>query len=100
MNLSNLNLNSLNLSDRAESLLEHVLESEQEGHYDERGYYCEFDSYDCKPWNPESVLELLDLNLVTLHPESDTVDRRQKCGGVAFLKVNLPYFLSLNLEKF
>lgn len=100
MNLSNLNLDPLNLSDRAEDLLEYVLESEEQGYYDSRGYYCEFDSYDCKPWNPQTVAELVERKLVNLHPESDTVEKRKKCGGVAFLTLNKPYFLALNLEEF
>lgn len=104
MNLSNLNLDSLNLSDRAEELLEYVLESEQEGHYDDRGYYCEFDNFHCKPWNPNEISELLALGYVTLHPDSDTVpmdiNPKESYGGVAFLKLNKPKFLSLNLKEF
>ena len=100
MNLSNLNLEPLNLSHNAENLLYFVLESEENGHNDKRGFYCEFNSYGCKPWTPQDVLELLERKLVTLHPESDTVEKRQKCGGVAFLTLNKPYFLTLNLEEF
>ena len=100
MNLSNLNLDPLNLSDRAETLLEYVLDAQEEGYRDSRGYYCEFSSYDCKPWNPQDVLELLERKLVTLHPESDTVEKKRKCGGVAFLQLHMSNFLALQLEEF
>ena len=106
MNFSNLNLDSLNLSDHSQDLLEWVLDSHEEGHNDDRGWYCEFESYDCKPWKPQDVAELVDRKLVTLHAESDLVPTLDECdsdenfGGVAFLNVNVPQFVALNVQEF
>lgn len=87
------------LSDKAEDLLEWVFDTEDDNTRDPRGFYAEFEAFDCKPWKPMDIAELVEADLVALHPESDHVpsvtelkqeeecDSEEGCGGVAFLSL-------------
>jgi hypothetical protein len=105
MNILNYNLKNFNLSEKAFELLEHVIENQNEGFNDPRGCYCEFDTFQCKPWDASEVSILVESNLVTLHKDSDHVPLNyneviEPAGGVAFLAINIPFLTSIKLKNF
>lgn len=85
------------ISDRTEDLLEWI--SESDSTTDPRGHYVEFESFDCKPYKPVHLAEIVSLGLATAHPESDyfpTLEdynqsvefgSEEECGGSAFLTI-------------
>jgi hypothetical protein len=65
--------NTTKLLDKSETLLEWAFEEINDSNADPRGFYAEFDSFDCKPWRPEHIVDLEDAGLITLHKESDSI---------------------------
>lgn len=99
MSLATKPVSEVKLSPKAETLLEEWLTDVQEDD-DTRGFYAEFESFDCKPWQPRDLAELLDHGFATADEASDPVptlaelDQAEKYGedteqfgGVAFLKM-------------
>jgi hypothetical protein len=105
------------LSKKVQSALITIKEDQLEGFYDERGYYAEFDSWDCKPFSTKTMLEFEDLDWVDFHEDSshlfddtpsDFVDdypsddededqedeEQESCSGVIFITIK-PEFLDL-----
>jgi hypothetical protein len=92
-------IENIEISDKAEDLLEWVFDTEDDNNRDPRGFYAEFESEDCKPWKPMHVAELIEAGLVSEHAESDYIprveeiqqaeeyDSDEKWGGVAFLSL-------------
>lgn len=61
-------------------LLCHVAEQMEEGLYDPRGSYVEYDNHQCKPFATKTVKLVEKYGLATFHPDSES--------GVAFLTVH------------
>lgn len=77
--MSNKYAEFLKLSSPLQELLINVKEAQlndvqsdgRVGHYDERGYYAEFDSENCKPYLHTTILEAQDCPWVDIHGDSD-----------------------------
>lgn len=60
------------LSDDLQYLLIQVKASQVDGgHYDDRGYYAEFDSGNSKPYTHETIMQVQEIDWVTIHADSD-----------------------------
>ena len=106
------------MSPRFQELLIRVKESQIDGFYDPRGYYAEFDSFDCKPYTHIEILEAQVCPWVTIHKESDEAHElgedeieifenddgdeweetiEDSCSGVCFITIK-PEFLDQIIE--
>jgi hypothetical protein len=105
------------LSIELQRLLTHVKDSQttEGGHYDKRGYYAEYDSFDCKPWTHKVALEAQECPFVELHKDSDLAwelerdsdsycpwsnwdeeeeeefENEEECHGVLFVNIKKEY---------
>lgn len=68
-----------NLENEFKELLVDIKNSQKEGFYDPRGYYAEFDSWDCKPYTHSVIIEAQSFNWLEIHPDSDTAHFVSQC---------------------
>lgn len=59
------------LSPQLQELLLRVKASQLEGHYDNRGYYAEYDSENCKPYLNTTIIEAQELDWLEIHKDSN-----------------------------
>lgn len=79
INKTDLTIDFDSMSYKLKVLLSRVLDSQLDGgHYDDRGYYAEYDCSDCKPYTHVTIMEAQELNFLIIHKDSDLSHEKEE----------------------